>query len=209
MRSVLSWVLAAVVAAVTLALLPGDWGWPARWVAAWDAAVVVLLGRSWFAILRADAEHTRRRAVADDPGAVGLLLIPLLASVASFGSTLAFLRDPNRYMPIEPRWVVIALAAVAIAGAWLLVHTEFALHYARLYYAAGDGPGGLGVPDPPPDDLDFAYFAFTIGMSYAASDVAIFDRGIRRVVLGHALLSFLYNTVVLAVAVSIVFGRFG
>lgn len=114
-------------------LLPDRWGWAARWVGAWDAAVVVLLTRPWLAILRADADESRRRAVAEDPGGVAELVIAVVASAASFASTIVLLQDSVRYMPVAPRWLVIALGAGAIVGAWTLVHTAFALHYARLY----------------------------------------------------------------------------
>lgn len=86
-----------------------------------------------------------------------------------------------------------------------------ALRYARLYYRDdGAGEGGLEFPGKePPDDFDFAYFSFTIGMCFQVSDVSVSSRLIRRTVLVHSLVSFLYNTAILALALNLVFGRLG
>jgi uncharacterized membrane protein len=85
---------------------------------------------------------------------------------------------------------------------WALVNTVFALKYARLYYAGGDGGIQFNQPEPPAYS-DFAYLAFTVGMSYAVSETALASTEIRRVGLAHALLSYLFGTVVIAVAVSL------
>jgi uncharacterized membrane protein len=89
---------------------------------------------------------------------------------------------------------------------WLLTHAAFTLRYAHLYYRSGvDSEGGIELGgDDKPDDLDFAYFAFTIGMCFQVSDVTISNRLIRRTALLHALVSFAYNTGILAVVLNIV-----
>lgn len=94
---------------------------------------------------------------------------------------------------------------LAVVLSWVVTHTMFTLRYAHLYY--GDGEvGGLDFPgvEPPVDD-DFAYFAFTIGMCFQVSDVVISSSRIRREALLHALLSFVYNTVILALSLNLVF----
>ncbi len=105
------------------------------------------------------------------------------------------------------RFVALCIWAVAIA--WGLTHTAFALRYAHLYYRAdNDGVGGLEFPGgEKPDDRDFAYFSFTVGMCFQVSDVAITSRPIRRTVLVHALIAFLYNTAVLALVLNLVVGK--
>jgi uncharacterized membrane protein len=99
----------------------------------------------------------------------------------------------------------------AVVAAWLLTHTAYTLRYAHLYYRDDDeGEGGLSFPgDGAPAYVEFAYFAFTIGMCFQVSDVAVTSRQIRRAVLGQSLLSFAYNTAILATAVSLVVGVLG
>lgn len=94
---------------------------------------------------------------------------------------------------------------------WFLIHTIFAMHYAHSFYRqideGGDRGDGLNFPGcDEPDFLDFAYFSFVIGMTFQVSDVAITSSRIRRISLVHALLSFLFNTVILALAINIASG---
>jgi len=99
------------------------------------------------------------------------------------------------------------IAALGVISAWWILHTSYALHYAYLYYRSEESAGGLAFPsDQSPDQLDFAYFAFTIGTSFAVSDVDVTDRAIRRGVLEHQILSFFYNTSVLALVINLVTG---
>jgi uncharacterized membrane protein len=98
-----------------------------------------------------------------------------------------------------------------VAVTWGVTHTSYTLRYAHLYYRdRGSGEGGLVFPgDERPCDLDFAYFAFTIGMCFQVSDVTIASRRIRRGALLHALLSFAYNTAIVAFTLNLVFGYLG
>jgi uncharacterized membrane protein len=201
--------VAAVLAVAVVFLLPEGWRWQARGLAAWVAAVLTLVGLPWRVILNSDAERTRRRAADEDPGAVAVLVLSLFASAAGLVATVVLLRQPGRYVPNGDVWLIDLIGIAAIVGGWALVHTAFSLHYARAYYADDGSPGGFRFEGGEPDDLDFAYFAFTIGMSFAASDVTVTDRAIRRIVLGHALIAFAYNTTILALAISLLFGRLG
>lgn len=201
------WLIAALVGVLVGAAVPAEAGWAVRAVAAWDAALVVLLGLPWRMILRSDPETTRKRAAREDPGAVGTLVIALFASSVSLGATVVLLRQPERFTPEGWDGLLVALAVTAVVGAWALMHTSYSLHYAHLYYLDDGNRGGLAFGDDPPDDMDFAYFAFCLGMTFAVSDVAITDRGIRRVVLGHSVLAFGFNTAILAVAINLISGR--
>jgi uncharacterized membrane protein len=101
-------------------------------------------------------------------------------------------------------WTVLTLLSVVLA--WVLTHTVYTLRYAHLYYR-GSRNGGLEFPGAhPPADIDFAYFAFTIGICFQTSDVAISSSIIRRTVLLHALVAFVYNTTILALALNFMFG---
>jgi uncharacterized membrane protein len=102
---------------------------------------------------------------------------------------------------------VAFMAALGVISAWGLLHTSYALHYAYLYYRSEESAGGLTFPsEQSPDQLDFAYFAFTIGTSFAVSDVDVTGRSIRRAVLGHQILSFFFNTSILALVINLVTG---
>jgi len=99
---------------------------------------------------------------------------------------------------------VAFMAALGVISAWGVLHSSFALHYAYLYYRSEEAAGGLAFPsDQSPDQLDFAYFAFTIATSFAVSDVNVTDQTIRRAVLGHQILSFFYNTSILALVINL------
>jgi len=100
---------------------------------------------------------------------------------------------------------VIVLAPSAVVMAWLLIHTVFTLRYAHQYYAAPTGTRPLDFPgmDETPDYLDFAYFAFVIGMTAQTADVSVRGRAIRRTVLLHGLMAFAFNTAVVALSIGI------
>jgi uncharacterized membrane protein len=100
---------------------------------------------------------------------------------------------------------LIALNALGVVAAWAVLNTAYALYYAYIYYGDDEGSGGLEFPgDGEPGKLDFAYFSFAVGTSFAASDVKVTSRRSRGVVLGHAILSFAYNTVLIAVVINVI-----
>ena len=133
------------------------------------------------------------------------MVIALLCSAFSLFAAAFELRRslPSGAMPSHT-WAAVALAGVVLA--WLATHTAYTLRYAHLYYRHGD-VGGLIFPGGgQPRDSDFAYFAFTIGVCMQTADVSIDAWQVRRVVLVHALLSFVYNTTVLALAINLLIG---
>jgi uncharacterized membrane protein len=184
-------------------------GWAVHIVSGWDAAGLSLLSLAWWRIYRDDAVQTRRHAAKEDPGRRIVWLIVLLASTVSLFAAGFVMRKAHSIAPSESAFsVLLGLCLTAVASAWALTHTAYTLRYAHLYYRDDEeGEGGLEFPGKlEPDSFDFAYFAFTLGMCFQTSDVAVTSRNIRRAVLAHALLSFLYNTVVLALAFNLVLG---
>jgi uncharacterized membrane protein len=202
--------IAVATGLVTTAAIPPGVGAAFRAVAGWDAAAVVLGALSWMLILRNEAPETRRLAAAEDPGRRAAWVLVILASMFSLFANAAVLRDV-RSCAASTRNLFVALCVTAVAAAWLLTHTAYTLRYAHLYYRDDDeGEGGLTFPgDGAPAYLEFAYFAFTIGMCFQVSDVSVTSRQIRRAVLAHSVLSFAYNTAILATAVSLVVGVLG
>jgi uncharacterized membrane protein len=202
--------LLAVVAGLAAVLaIPVRYGLALRLLAAWDCAAVTVLILSWSLILRATPEHTRNKAAADDPGRHAVSALLILTSVVSLFATVLIVREGRTLAPLA-RDVFVVLCMVAVAGAWLVTHTGYTLRYAHLYYRDhGEGTGGLNFPgDAPPAYLEFAYFAFTVGMCFQVSDVTVATRRLRRTVLSHAMLSFAYNTAILATAVNLGVGAF-
>jgi uncharacterized membrane protein len=203
--------LIAFTVGVTTALaIPARFGLPMRTVAGWDAAALAMGALAWGLILRASDAETRRRAAADDPGRRMVWALVILASGFSLFATTVVLSEARTRAP-DARDSFVVLCVAAVASAWLLTHTAYALRYAHLYYRDDDeGEGGLVFPgEAAPAYVDFAYFSFTLGMCFQVSDVAISSRQIRRTVLGHGLLSFAYNTAILATAINLVLGVFG
>ena len=203
-------VVAVAVGFLVWWFVPGRFGNAFKVVAGWDAAALSMGALAWLLIFRADAERTRGHAAEDDPGRRAVWIIAILASGFSLFATAVVLRGA-RTCAAEQRPAFIVLCLTAVVTAWAMTHTAYTLRYAHLYYRDdGDGEGGLVFPgDTKPTYLDFAYFAFTLGMCFQTSDVAITSRPIRRTVLAHAALSFAYNTAILATAVSLVAGFIG
>jgi uncharacterized membrane protein len=179
-----------------------------RAVAAYDVWAATILIYDWTVGLRNDATHTVRRAAREDPGRHIVLLIVLISAIAGLASAIVILgKGPN--VPASDHDVALAFGIAAVLLGWFLIHTTFVFRYAHLYYYDSDQDGtaqrGLTFPGTTePDDYDFAYFAFVIGMTFQVSDVQITDPGVRSLALFHALLSFGYNTAILALGVNLV-----
>jgi uncharacterized membrane protein len=189
------------------AMALSDHGLAVRVLAGWDAGAFTLVSLVWWVIIASNQRDTECRAASADPGrTVAWLLIVLASSFSVFAGANVM----RRARSIEPEHgsTLICLSLLAVVVAWTLTHTSYTLRYAHLYYRDdNEGEGGLTFPGQhKPDDFDFAYFAFTIGMCFQVSDVAITSRQIRRAVLFHAVISFAYNTVILALALNLLFG---
>jgi len=184
-------------------------GWAIHLLSGWDAAGITLLVLAWWRIWHEASVDTRRNAAAEDPGRTLVWLLVLLASTISLFAAGFVMRRAHSITSNDTTFcLLLALCLVTVVSAWALTHTAYALRYAHLYYRDDDdGEGGLEFPGKiDPDGFDFAYFSFTLGMCFQVSDVCVTSRPIRRAVLSHALLSFLYNTVVLALALNLMLG---
>lgn len=205
-------ILACGVFALVAWLLPRSLGMAGRSILAWDVAALALLTWSWAHILRDSVDQTRKRAALQDPGATALRLLVVFTSAFSMVVANIFAKNAKSFCPEEPEVLVWGcLAAVALA--WVLTHTSYTLRYAHLYYLDVEAPdadveaGGLEFPrDGKPCLLDFAYFSFTVGMTFQVSDVIVTSTAMRRTVLAQAVLSFAYNTAVLAFCLQLIFG---
>ena len=199
-------ILAIAVGLLAWFAVPWRLAETARALLAWDVAGLVLGGIAGMIITRSDARETRRRAAAHDPGRHVVWIVVLVASTISLLAAIFVMRQARE----GTRSLPVALCVATVAISWLVTHSAFTLRYAHLYYRDADRAGGIELPGgEPPDDLDFAYFAFTIAMCFQVSDATISRRAIRRTALGQALLAFLYNTVILALVLNLIVGQLG
>jgi uncharacterized membrane protein len=176
--------------------------WPAAIALGWDAAAVLFLGSVWARIINLDAAETKRIARTEDSSVAASDTVLIVASMASLIAVAFVLLDGAGRTGTD-KALYIALAVSAIVAAWASVHTVFTLRYARLYYA--DPVGGIDFHDDyPPDYIDLAYVALTIGMTFQVSDTDLTARTIRRAAIRHALLSFVFGAVIVAVTINIV-----
>ena len=206
-RAVGRLLLSVLAGGIAAALIPGRVGGPLRTVAGWDIGAVVLLALVWRIILAAGPEETARRAAMEDVGRSFVWAVAVLGSTVSLFAATVALRN-TRTMAPQAQQELALLCLLAVVTAWILCHTTYTVRYAHLYYRDDGDLGGLGFPGTEmPCLLDFAYYAFTIGMCFQVSDVTVTQHRMRRATLGHALLSFVFNTAVLALALSLLFGH--
>ena len=200
-------VIALTAGAITVLVLAWFVPWQITVLIGWDVTALTVLLRVWTRIWTFDATQTREWATIEDDTRPGSELLLLVAGVVSLvGVGFAFLKAEEQ--PGYREVLLESLGIATIALSWLVVHTTFALRYAHLYYM-GDRVGGIDYKqgrDYQPDYRDFAYTAFTVGMTYQVSDTDITNREIRHAVLRHALLSFLFGAVIIGATVNIVAG---
>lgn len=197
---------AALAIAVALAL-PSSLTVPTRWIIGWDLGVAVFLITALVMMGRADIARMRRRAAQQDEGRGTILTLTVAAACFSVFAIGFELHAAKGLAPAEADWR-IALAALTVVLSWSFTHVMFAMHYAHEYYR-GATPSGLLFPgDQPPDYFDFLYYAVVVGMTCQVSDVQVTGRALRRLTLGHGVLSFFFNTVVLALAINLAAGLF-
>lgn len=173
----------------------------------WDVAASTLLGWIWFAIWPMGPEDTASHATRDDPTRAVSDLVVLGAAVVSLAAVGFFLLQAGSAGGAS-RDVLAGVGVTTVALSWLVVHTVFTLRYAMLYYTH---PGG-GVDfnqTTPPRYSDFAYLAFTLGMTFQVSDTDIKTAVIRATVLRHALLAFVFGSVILATTINLIAGLGG
>jgi uncharacterized membrane protein len=205
--------IGVAVALMLAALLPGAWPRTTRTILSLDAGGLVFLVLTWVMMARSTERHMRLRAALQDEGALVVLVLTAGAALLSLVTVALELHD-LKDLPPGGRLGHVGLAAGTILCSWFVTHTMFALHYAHGFYRDPDPQdaqqapiGGLDIPGcPRPDYWDFLYFSFTIGMTFQTSDIQITRRSLRRQTLAHGVLSFFFNTVILALSVNIAAG---
>lgn len=185
------------IGALTLLFMPASWRIASRLLIAWDIFIALYVTLAFVTVMTCDTANIKRQAAIQDDGRFLILVLTALTALASIAAIVLELGFKPQQAP------QLILAVVTIALSWAAIHTTFALHYAHEYYRAAK-PSGLQFPgDATPDYWDFVYFSFVIGMTAQTSDVQITDRIIRRTAIAHGVVSFIFNTALLALMVNI------
>lgn len=202
-------VTALVVGICTFAGTSGIFSLPVSLIISWDAFALTSLFLAWGGMLINGARARVREAKLQDANRAAIACCMIVAALASLFGAGILLAEAKA---LTGNQVIghVTLAAATVAASWFLVHTLLAVHYTHLFFSAREDAAnsqftqGLAFPEEQePDFLDFAYFSFVIGMTFQVSDVQVTSRPIRRMVLVHSLLSFVYNTVILAFSINL------
>ena len=189
-----------VVAGVITALF---WTWAYAPAVGWDVTALWFTATVWLGIWPQSARTTASRVTREDDSRATADILTLFASVASLGAVGIVLTRAHHAAGLDkPALVGLGLATVAVS--WVTVHTIFALRYALLYYT--EPVGGIDFKGYEPAYRDFAYLAFTVGMTFQVADTDLKNSNMRATVLRHALLSYLLGAVILAAAINLISG---
>lgn len=195
--------LGLAVLAVAVVVTPSAWDWQMRVAVAWDASASVFLLLTLARLRRArTADAIRRRAAALDQAGAAVLPLSLLAAAASVFVIVMETADGGKPTTAE---ALFSIGTIAVS--WLFVHVIFALHYAHEFYAPsekgkGDRRGLIFPGESEADYWDFLHFSLIIGVASQTADIQISSRTLRRTATVHSLIAFVFNTVILALAVN-------
>jgi len=189
-------------------ILPTEWSIVSRLLVSWNCIVVLFLILACLWMIGLTASQICDRYIEEDESAPVILAIGVLAallSLAAIGQLLLTLSESGS----TGRSAHVALAAATVVSSWLLVPTLFTLHYADMFYSAEPAHRPLSFPETPmPVFWDFAYFSFTIAVACQTADVGTTQSGIRKVVVAHSIISFLFNASILGFAINVTAGLF-
>lgn len=192
------------VSALTAITLPRSLAGDIRAVASWDAFAAMALFLTWTTILTLSPRQICTLAKREDPSRLASLILVIGGAGASLLAVLVLLQSSMKMTGV-PKTGAIVLALSAVVLAWFLIHTVFTMRYAHEFHDEPSDKPPLEFPglEDLPDYLDFAYFAFVIGMTAQTADVNIHGRRMRRTALLHGVVSFAFNTAVVALSIGI------
>jgi uncharacterized membrane protein len=180
-----------------------------RLLVGWNAGVWCYLLTMWLKMASARAVDVKRLAEAEDESAQLVLVTVSVAAIASLAAIIIELAGAG-HAGGQHKLLRYAFTGVTIVGSWLLIGTIFTIHYARLFYSADDDPDNLPLRfadgEKNPDYWDFLYFSFTISVAVQTSDVAVATRALRKTVLAHSVIGFVFNAAILGLSINIAAG---
>lgn len=194
-------VVALVVGGAAASIAP----WQLSVLLAWIAAASVYLVIVWLEVRRADGARTERSSTREDDSLVLRGFIVVVGSVVSLVGVLLALHRASQLDGGAQAVLLTVAAVVTVLVSWFAVHTDFTLRYAHIYYSPPVGGIKFDGADKP-DYRDFAYLSFTIGMTYQVSDTDLLASPVRRVLLAHSLVSYLFGVVIIASVINVIAG---
>jgi uncharacterized membrane protein len=198
--------LSAAAGAILFFCLPQAWSILNRVLVCWNFGVMLFLVVLFAWMSRLTAVQILAKYKEEDESAPFILTAVILAAMLSLVAIIEPLASLKSVTGVE-RVAHFALAALTLLNSWMLVPTMFTTHYADTFYSANESQRPLKFPDTPmPAFWDFAYFSFTIAAACQTADVSTRTAGIRRIVLGHTLISFLFNASILGFAINVTAG---
>ncbi len=202
--------MALIIGIVVFLVTPKTWLLDTRILLGWIGFCLTLLVRIWGKILKATPDETHYLATREDDTHVVASAVTLAATLVSLVGVGFILHRVSLIKGTEA-FSLTGLAMATVVFSWMLVHSQYTLHYARQFYL---DKGGINFQDgnttlKTPTYLEFAYLSFTIGMTFQVSDTNLTSRAMRRLLLGHAFLSYLYSAVIIAVTVNAVASLLG
>ena len=190
-------------------VLPANWSTMTRVLVCWNCGTVLFLGLIFVWATRLTAEQICSRYREEDESGPIILAVVTIAAVLSLVAIVEPLAN-LKHATGALRAAHFALAATTLVNSWLLVPTMFTTHYADLYYSSDETNRPLRFPETAmPVFMDFAYFSFTIAAACQTADVSTLNAGVRRTVLAHTLISFLFNASILGFAINVTAGLIG
>lgn len=181
-----------------------------RIILGWDAFSFGMIFLSWILFFSTMPNELCRIVERQDDGLKVIFMIVLVAVCLSLFGTLLLLTSKSESTFNKVFHTIVSISPVLLS--WILLHTTFTIRYAHLYHDhnklnTGSNVGGIDFPSKEqPDYMDFAYFSFVIGMTFQVSDVVVSSRVIRRFVLMHSLISFVFNTIIVALTINTIAG---
>lgn len=195
----------ALIGIAAAAIIGKFVNWAVAPLCGWDVAALVYIMWVWRVIGDMDGQTTAAHAVREDPSrsiADGIILIASVASLIAVGVVLSEAQKSQGAAQL----LLIFLGIASVIVAWFVVHTVFGLRYAELYYGGGKRGGVNFDGTSMPSYHDFAYLAFTIGMTFQVSDTGFTSTEFRRTALRHAMISYLFGTVIVASTINLIAG---
>lgn len=195
--------VAAFLGGVVFAVLPDDWRFSARILAAWDCGALAYIGMAAMVMRDTDPAEMRRRAMMYDEPRLSFVILTVLAILASF-LAIFFEFSAAKTNPAGPA-IPVALGTFTLATSWALTHVMFTMHYAHLQYGDGDAAGGIQRPEKgDPNYTDLLYFSFLIGCATETSDFMSVKSGVRRFMILHSVVAYFFNVVIIALTISVI-----
>lgn len=200
------------VAGLVFFLLPDSLRLSTQIIITWNSGVICFLILAGLLIYQSTPGRMRRRAQMEDEGRWVILASIVIGACISL-LAIGFMLKDQKGLPASILTLHLGLAGLTVVCSWLLMHTMFALHYAYDYYRHSNTKDvaeaeSLDFPqDKQPDYWDFLYFSFVIGMTCQVSDVQVVSKAMRKLALLHGIVTFFFNTVILALSINIIAGQ--